>query len=235
MKNIFTNKNSRFVQSLRDIVFGLEDGMVSTLGAITGIAIGSQNHFTVLLAGFVIITVESISMGIGSYISNRSDRDRDISQLRQQKQELYSQMEIEKKDLLAIYQKDGWPNELALQMAEVASRNKKLMLKEKALHELSVLPEQISSPKINGVFMFFSYIIGGLVALTPYLFFSVSLAMPISISATLIGLFLVGVFTSLYTNKSWFKSGVRVLLIGGVALLAGILIGQLTRGWGIEY
>jgi predicted membrane protein (TIGR00267 family) len=233
MNNIFTNKNSRFVQSLRDIVFGLEDGMVSTLGAITGIAIGSQNHFTVLLSGFVIIAVESISMGIGSYVSNKSDRDRDINQLRVQKKEIKEQMEIEKKDLLAIYYKDGWPNDLANQMADFASQNKKLMLKEKALHELSVLPEQITSPKINGLFMFFSYIIGGMIALTPYLFMSVKVAMPISISATLFGLFLVGVFTSLYTKKSWFKSGVRVLLIGGLALLAGVLIGELASRWGI--
>lgn len=229
MNNFFTNKNSRFVQSLRDIVFGLEDGMVSTLGAITGIAIGSQNHFTVILSGFVIIVVESISMGIGSYVSNKSDRDHDIRQLQEQKKEIKEQIDIEKKDLFDIYIKDGWPNDLAVQMADYVSQNKKLMLKEKALHELSVLPEQISNPKINGLFMFFSYIVGGLVALIPYLFLPINFAMPISISATLFGLFLVGVFTSIYTKKSWFKSGVRVLLIGGLALLAGILIGELAK------
>ncbi len=229
MNNFFTNKNSRFVQSLRDIVFGLEDGMVSTLGAITGIAIGSQNHFTVILSGFVIIVVESISMGIGSYVSNKSDRDHDIRQLQEQKKEIKEQIEVEKKDLFDIYIKDGWPNDLAVQMADYVSQNKKLMLKEKALHELSVLPEQISNPKINGLFMFFSYIVGGLVALIPYLFLPINFAMPISISATLFGLFLVGVFTSIYTKKSWFKSGVRVLLIGGLALLAGILIGELAK------
>lgn len=229
MNNFFTNKNSRFVQSLRDIVFGLEDGMVSTLGAITGIAIGSQNHFTIILSGFVIIVVESISMGIGSYVSNKSDRDHDIRQLQEQKKEIKEQIDIEKKDLFDIYIKDGWPNDLAVQMADYVSQNKKLMLKEKALHELSVLPEQISNPKINGLFMFFSYIVGGLVALIPYLFLPINFAMPISISATLFGLFLVGVFTSIYTKKSWFKSGVRVLLIGGLALLAGILIGELAK------
>lgn len=229
MNNFFTNKNSRFVQSLRDIVFGLEDGMVSTLGAITGIAIGSQNHFTIILSGFVIIVVESISMGIGSYVSNKSDRDHDIRQLQEQKKEIKEQIEVEKKDLFDIYIKDGWPNDLAVQMADYVSQNKKLMLKEKALHELSVLPEQISNPKINGLFMFFSYIVGGLVALIPYLFLPINFAMPISISATLFGLFLVGVFTSIYTKKSWFKSGVRVLLIGGLALLAGILIGELAK------
>ena len=51
--------------ALREVVFGVEDGMVSTLGALTGIAIGTQNHFAVVLSGFVIVAVESLSMGIG--------------------------------------------------------------------------------------------------------------------------------------------------------------------------
>ncbi len=235
MKNYIVKQRINFFQSFRDVVFGLEDGMVSTLGAITGIAIGSQNHFTVLLAGFVIITVESISMGIGSYVSNRSERDRDISQLRRQKQELHNQMEIEKNDLLAIYQKDGWPDNLARQMADFVSQNKKLMLKEKALHELKVLPGKIINPKTTGVFMFIAYIVGGLVALVPYLFFAIKIAMPVSILMTLLGLFLLGVLTALYTKQPWFKSGIKILVIGGLALLAGILIGELARGWGIEY
>ena len=58
--------------SLRDIIFGLEDGMVSTLGALTGIAIGSQDREMIVLAGLVIIAVESVSMGIGSFMSSRS-------------------------------------------------------------------------------------------------------------------------------------------------------------------
>ena len=42
---------------IRELIFGLEDGMVSTMGAITGIATGTQNYFTVVLSGFVIVSV----------------------------------------------------------------------------------------------------------------------------------------------------------------------------------
>ena len=63
-KDFIHHKKSNFASVLKEIVFGVEDGMVSTLGSITGIAVGSGNHSTVLLAGSVIIAVESISMGI---------------------------------------------------------------------------------------------------------------------------------------------------------------------------
>lgn len=59
--------------SLREIVFGLEDSIVSTLGAITGIAVGSHNADLVLLSGAVIVVVEAISMSAGSYLSTKSE------------------------------------------------------------------------------------------------------------------------------------------------------------------
>lgn len=60
------------VGSMREIVFGLEDSLVSTLGTITGIAAGTQSRYIVLLAGLVLIAVEATSMAAGSYLSTKS-------------------------------------------------------------------------------------------------------------------------------------------------------------------
>ncbi len=58
--------------SIREIVFGLEDSLVSTLGAVTGIAVGTQNAYVVILSGLVLIAVEAVSMSAGSYLSSKS-------------------------------------------------------------------------------------------------------------------------------------------------------------------
>ncbi len=57
---------------MREIVFGLEDSLVSTLGAVVGIAAGAQNREVVILSGVVLVVVESISMAAGSYLSSKS-------------------------------------------------------------------------------------------------------------------------------------------------------------------
>lgn len=57
---------------MREIVFGLEDSFVSTLGAVTGIAAGVQDTHIVILSGLVIVSVEAVSMSAGSYLSNKS-------------------------------------------------------------------------------------------------------------------------------------------------------------------
>lgn len=59
-------------ENIREIVFGLEDSLVSTLGAITGIAAGTGNAYVVILSGVVLIFVESLSMSAGSYLSSKS-------------------------------------------------------------------------------------------------------------------------------------------------------------------
>lgn len=220
------HKDSKIISSIRDIVFGLEDGMVSTLGAITGIAVGSQSHSTVILAGMVIIAVESISMGIGSYISNLSEHSIIKRKLYEEKTEIDDFPHEEKKEMEQIYIRDGWPKDLARQMAEATSKDKKLMLHEMAHHELNILPNEKRQPGINGIFMFFAYIIGGVIPLFAYFVLPISLAIKFSIIITLLGLFLLGASTAYYTKSNWLKMGSRVLLLGGIALLAGYIIGK---------
>ncbi len=60
---------------IREIVFGIEDSLVSTMGAVTGIAVGVEDRGIVVLSGVVFVAVEAISMGAGSYLSSKSARE----------------------------------------------------------------------------------------------------------------------------------------------------------------
>lgn len=68
------------VNNMREIVFGLEDSLVSTLGAITGIAAGAEQTYIVILAGLTLIAVEASSMAAGSYLSSKSYAEAQASQ-----------------------------------------------------------------------------------------------------------------------------------------------------------
>lgn len=68
------------VNNIREIIFGLEDSLVSTLGAVTGIAVGAQNTYVVILAGLTLIAVEATSMAAGSYLSSKSYTQAQASQ-----------------------------------------------------------------------------------------------------------------------------------------------------------
>lgn len=223
------NSNSRILKNIREIVFGMEDGIVSTLGALTGIAIATGEHFTVIVSGLVIISVESISMGVGSYLSNKSVKEIESRKLCEEKIELEESMGKEKKEMFEIFCRDGWPAGLAGQMVEVASHNKDLMLKEMAYRELMLIPEENRNNFDDGVVMFTSYIFGGVIPLVPYLFMPISSAVFCSIIFSAVGLFFLGVSTSRFTNIKWWRIGSRVLLLGAVSTAVGFLIGQLAN------
>lgn len=88
------------------------------------------------------------------------------------------------------------------------------------------------SPKeslIDGAIMFFSYLLSGLIPLAPYIFFSQAMALPISIVASVSALFLLGILSAKISRISMLYSGMRVGIIGGVAILIGILAGSFIR------
>jgi VIT1/CCC1 family predicted Fe2+/Mn2+ transporter len=223
-KNYIHHQKSSFANVLREIIFGMEDGMVSTLGSITGIAIGSQDHSIVILAGIVIISVESISMGIGSYVSNISHEEMNRRKITEEKEELRDFPEEEKEELREMYLEDGWSETMATQMSLEASKNPELILKEMTMHELKITCEESSSVK-GGIAMFFAYVAGGLVPLAAYFIFPIKTSLPLSIAVTLAGLFFLGMGTTKFTKEPVIKSSLRMLLMGGVALLVGLLAG----------
>jgi len=214
---------------IREVVFGMEDGMVSTLGAITGIAIGSQEQFIVLLSGFVIIGVESVSMGVGSYLSNRISKEVDIHTVREEMEELQEFPTEEMQELYRMFIRDGWSNKLAFDMTKHASFNKQLMLREMQYRELGISPIKSGNPLKNAFLMYCAYIIGGLIPLVSYIMLPVQTAILTSIPFTLIALFLLGVGTTKYTGGSPVISGLRIFTLGGIALLVGILMGEFIK------
>lgn len=221
----------RILFFIREVVFGVEDGMVSTLGVLTGIAIGTNSHFVVVLSGFVVIIVESISMGVGSYLSTKSVREVEERKLKEEKIELKEWPEAERKELVEMYVKDGWPLTLAKKMALTASKNKSLFLQEMAHRELRIYPKKLKKPVQGGVSMFFAYIIGGSIPIIPYLFLPVSSAIILSIIATLIGLFILGSVTTKFTKRRWWKAGFEMFFVAGIAALVGYIIGTVANSF----
>ncbi len=220
--------NSTKASTIRELVFGMEDGMVSTLGAITGVAAATQDPFTTILVGLVVVSVESISMGVGSYLSSKSVRAVDERKLFEEKQELEKYPEEEKQELIEMYEEDGWSKDLSKKMAEEASQKPDLFLQEMAYHELKIFPSELEEPLKNGSVMGISYIFGGAIPLVAYFIFPIYTAIALSIAITLVGLFLLGVYTAKFSKRNWIKAGMEMVTLAGLAAVVGYAVGQVV-------
>lgn len=221
--------NPRLAATVREVVFGLEDSMVSTLGVVTGIAVGTANQFVVILSGFVVIAVEALSMSAGSYLSSKSVREVEERKLDEERTELKLFPKEEQKELAVMYRQEGLDAASAAKIAAEVSKHKRLLLKEMAHHELKIIPENLEEPRRNAFLMGVSYIVGGLIPMAPYFFRSVYGAVPYSVIITLIALFCVGAGRTKYTAQKWWKSGFELMLVSAGAALVGYLVAKFVE------
>ncbi|MEX0991559.1 MAG: VIT1/CCC1 transporter family protein [Actinomycetota bacterium] len=214
--------------ALRAAIFGVNDGLVSNLSLIMGVAgaTGTDPQI-VLLAGVAGLLAGAFSMGAGEYISMRVQRDVFEQLLALERWELENMPEEELHELTKIYEDKGMPKELATEVAVALSKDVDVALETHAREELGLDPHELGSPTGAAISSFIAFSLGALVPLFP--FFFVSGMTGIVLSATLSGitLFAVGSAMTIFTGKHFWLSGLRMLAVGGGAATITYLVGSM--------
>lgn len=216
-------------QRLRELVFGLEDGLVSTMGVITGVASGTGDRMIIILSGIVVIFVEALSMAAGSYLSSKSESELEDKMVKEERHEIRTQPEKERKELEDYYKARGFTESERKMIADRFMADEDLLLEEMMHRELGVHPSREEHPVQNAAVMWVSYMIGGTVPLIPYLLWPPAQAtILMSVGFTALTLFLVGVFKGHIVHLSKLKSGAEMALIGMSAGVVGYAVGAVV-------
>ncbi|MHB0911857.1 MAG: VIT1/CCC1 transporter family protein [Armatimonadota bacterium] len=213
---------------LRDLVFGAEDGFISILALVTGVAAGAEER-TVLLAGAVGAVSGAISMAAGNYLGVKSQVASYEHRIQEERRSIAENPEMERDELAELYRRSGLTKEQADAVVPVVSENSDFMTQEMAAHELGIGTSELrGSPLRKALWLFAAYILASTFPVLPYALFERDTAMAISITGTLIALFAVGAARSIFTGANWLRSGVEMLAIALLAGVAGYLVGMLV-------
>lgn len=215
--------------ALRAAIFGVNDGLVSNVSLIMGVAgAGVSNRF-ILLAGVAGLLAGAFSMGAGEYVSMRVQREVFERLLHLEAHELAEMPEEERRELAEIYRRKGLSPELADRIALELMRDPRVALETHAREELGLDPGELGSPWGAAVSSFLTFAFGALVPLAPFLVATGSAA--VAASAVLSGalLFAVGAAMSLFTGRRAPLSGLRMLLVGGLAASITYGVGRLLH------
>ena len=219
-------QDNGLLSSIRELIFGLEDSLVSTLGVVVGIGAGTHDAKVVMLSGVVLVVVEALSMAAGSYISSKSHRQMLQQAIREEEYEIEHEPEAETEELRGMYRTRGFSeNEIEILIRRVTS-DKKLWLEEMMAKELKINSADLEEPSKNAVVMFLSYFAGGVVPIAPFAIFSVPVAMVAATGLTLVSLFLVGFVKGRALDHDGLKSGTEMVAVSASAALIGYLIGR---------
>lgn len=215
----------RIAASIREVVFGLEDSFVSTLGTISGIAVGSGDKYIVILSGLVLVVVEAVSMAAGSYLSSKAAKEIYEERLRQDASRVLSERVSDEESLKDLFERKGFKKpEIKIALQAIA-RERKLWLEEVNRCEYRLSPTATDTPLVAGLVMGVFYIFGGLVTLSPYFFLPLSFALPVAVVMTFVALFLLGYWKASIAGVKPIRSGVEMVTVSLGAALLGIFIG----------
>ena len=213
---------------LREVVFGAQDGLLSTVALVTAVAVGVGAGETsiVLVAGLAAALAGMISMATGAYLGSRAEQDVRRSEIAREAQELEENPAEELAELVVIFQREGKSFEEARSLAEEISQDKELWLNTLVEKELGISAEETTNPIKDGMVMGTSFILAALIPIIPYLFADGSLAIGISVIAALTGLFVLGMGKGRLVQRSPVLQGLEILGIGAISAGLGFALGE---------
>jgi VIT1/CCC1 family predicted Fe2+/Mn2+ transporter len=215
--------------ALRAAVLGANDGLVSNLSLVMGVAGAQLASNAILITGFAGLLAGAISMALGEWLSVQSSRELYTKQIAIEKEEIAAAPEEEAEELALIYQSRGLDEAKARQLANEIMSNAENAIDTLAREELGIDPDELGGSAWVAAFTsFLLFAAGAIIPLSPFIFLQGESAIVASIVFAGFGLFGIGAVTSLFTGRSVAFSGLRMVGVGLAAAAVTFSVGRLV-------
>jgi VIT1/CCC1 family predicted Fe2+/Mn2+ transporter/rubrerythrin len=211
---------------IREVVFGGQDGLLSTMLLVTAVAASGASNTTVLISGLAGALAGMVSMATGAFLGSRSEQDVQRAEIAKEARELEEHPAEELAELVVLYQREGLSFSDAQGVAEHIAADKDLWLRTLVEKELGLSPDITSNPIKDALAMGAAFIVGAVIPIIPYFFIHDKVGIAVSVSATLVGLFVLGMGKGRIVQKSPVLQGLEILLIGAAAAGVGFGLGE---------
>lgn len=215
-------------RQIREVVFGMNDGLVSTVGFVSGVTGSINNSRIILFTGMAAMLAGAVSMFLGAYLASKSQIEFFEREIEREKREIAEYPEKERQEIRDIFTDHGFTEDEVEMIVHRVTSDKDRWIKFMMRDELGIVDEDFESPVKAGVIMSASFITGGLPLILPYLFISESLsALKLSILIALVILLGLGIGKTVITKTHWLKSSAETVLLGSVAAGVGYIFGRI--------
>lgn|SRR5512140_469045 len=218
---------------LRPIVFGANDGLVSNLALVMGVAGANPEPGIIVLAGIAGLLAGAFSMGVGEYISVQSQRELLDFQIAFQRKQLREAPEQERAILMRLYTERGFSPEKAAEFADAVFDDDDHAVRLLIFEEVGLDARSIGSPFAAAFGSFVAFTIGAFIPLLPFLLASGAPALVGSITVSLVALALLGTGIARLTRRPVPYGAVRQVLLGSAAAAVTFGVGSLIGAHGI--
>lgn len=217
----------RWLAQIREVVFGMQDGLISTVGFVAGVHGATADTRLVLLAGIVQMIAGAFSMAAGAYLSTKAEREVVEGQVRGEVARYAEEPYVAQEALLTALEAEGLPRDKAYGIVKLISTERNAFLqtfREKVLG-LGAAQERVPVPA--ALLMGASFALGSIIVLAPYFVLAGIRALVAAFALTALALFGVGVAKAVLAGTRLLVSGLEFLLIAAAAAGVGYVLGRL--------
>jgi vacuolar iron transporter family protein len=215
-------------RSVREVVFGVQDGILTTLGIITGVGVAEGARSAVFISGGLALLAGALSMGVGEYLGGKSEREIVQASIEMEKAEMAADPKAEFMEQVAYYKLKGFTAGEAEMIVNRLTQHPEIYLYEMMRDEFGIDPRVAHDASLRGpVFMACSFALGSLVPMSAFLLPLTMLTSSIlSLALAIVGLFGVGVYAARNTNRNPIAKGLEIVAFGCVVFALSYLAGH---------
>ncbi len=219
-------REAELLGEIREALFGMQDGLVSTLAVVSTVGAATGDRFAVLIAGIASALAGVFSMAAGEYLSSKSQREIYVAQIENEREEVRDRPAEAEAEVAYMLEAEGLSRAAARRVAAELAREPSVLLKTMVEKELGVVVEEGRSALQGAIVMGASFGLASLVPILPYLLLPIGTAPVAALIVCVIVVFLIGVVKTRWTMRNPLRSGLEVVLLAAFAGIAGYLFGS---------
>jgi len=223
-------READLLAEIREAIFGAQDGVTSILAVVSAVAAASNDTYPVLIAGLAATLAEVFSMGAGEYMSSKSQREIFLAQIAAERMEVRDRPGEAEAEVAFMFEREGLDEAASRRVAAEIAREPEVLLKTMVEKELGLAVDEGGSPLQGALILAGAFLVAALIPLLPYFFLPVGSALWVSIMASAIAMFALGVFKARWTKRDPIVSGLQILLLVAGAAIAGTFFGSVLPG-----
>ena len=164
----------QLASKLSEIILGGQDGLVNVAGIILGLAAATNDVRIIIAGGLAATFAESISMAAVAYTSTLADKDYYAAELTRVKDEIRLTPEKKRQQLSGLFRNWGFDGRLLDEAVDRLSDNEDHFAELMVANDLKLQPVEKNGLLWDSTLVGISAVVGSLVPLWPFFFFSVS-------------------------------------------------------------
>ncbi len=221
-------KSSEFIT---DVVIGMADGLTVPFALAAGLSGAVHDNSIIITAGIAEIVAGSIAMGLGGYLSGKTEQEHYQSELKREYDEVEHKPEMEKAEVKEVFASYGFSDTTQNMIVDELVKDKDKWVDFMMKFELGLEKPHPNRARNSAANIGISYIIGGLLPLSAYFFTATPYeGLMVSATITIICLFVFGYFKSKVTGQEPIKGALKVTLIGVLAAAAAFGVAKFFDG-----